>query len=99
VLLVDDLRAEEFRESQSSEGADIALGLDVDAKEKEKAKQRLEAARKAAATGRPLPGESGVKVIPAASFTDQVRAAKAARDPLLDKLVPKQGDRPTPPRR
>jgi hypothetical protein len=38
-------------------------------------------------------------VIPAASFTDQVRAAKAARDPLLDKLVPKQGDRPTPPRR
>jgi VCBS repeat-containing protein len=99
VLLVEDLRTDEFRGLQTTEGTDPALGLDVDAKEKEKAKQRLEAARKAAAAGRPLPGESGVKVIPAASFTDQVRAAKAARDPLLDKLVPKQGDRPTPPRR
>ena len=41
----------------------------------------------------------GEKAIPAASFTDQIRAAKTARDPLLDKLVPNQTDRPIPPKR
>jgi hypothetical protein len=72
--------------------ADIVLGLDVDAKEKEKA--RLEAARQAAARQAEQarlpghkPGESKPPLAPAASFTDQVRAAKAVRDPLLDRIA------------
>ena len=68
---------------------DLMLGLDVDAKEKEK--KRLEAAKRAKG--------AADKAIPAASFTDQIRAAKTARDPLLDKLVSPQADRPIPPKR
>jgi hypothetical protein len=91
VLLVEDLRAEELKGLPAGETPDLMLGLDVDAKEKEK--KRLEAEKRAAAKG------AGEKAIPAASFTDQIRAAKTARDPLLDKLVPAKPDRPTPPKR
>ncbi|HWA37894.1 MAG TPA: VCBS domain-containing protein, partial [Burkholderiales bacterium] len=97
VLLVEDLKIEEIRGLQQAETPDLLLGLDVDAKEKEK--QRLEAAKRAAEGKKPLPGATDVKVVPASSFSDQVRAAKASRDPLLDKIVPPAGDRPTPPRR
>jgi len=71
------------------------LGVDVDAKEIEKA--RLEAARLAqqravegrgagakAVTGKPLPAG-------AAGFSEQLRGVKAARDPLLDRVTKTRG--------
>jgi hypothetical protein len=87
MLLTEDLRAaDDFLRVQ--EAPDLMLGLDVDAKEREKA--RLEAARRAI-EGRPAdkskPGDGKPQKDPAASFTDQVRAAKATRDPLLDKIA------------
>jgi hypothetical protein len=87
VLQVEGLRTAEAQRVQ--ETPDIMLGLDVDAKEREKA--RLEAARRAAEARsgeKPRPGAAGkLQKEPAASFTDQVRAAKAKRDPLLDKIA------------
>jgi hypothetical protein len=78
---------------------DLLLGLDVDAKEAEKA--RLEAARQAAESRNPAgprPGAQGKpQREPAASFSDQVRTAKAARDPLLDRIA--RAGPETPPRR
>jgi hypothetical protein len=93
VLLVEDLRAEGLGDAAAGASSDLLLGLDVDAKEKEK--KRLEAAKRAAAAK----AGADVKAVPAASFTDQVRAAKTARDPLLDKLIPQKADRPPPPKR
>jgi hypothetical protein len=72
-----------------TEVPDLMLGLDVDAKEKEKA--RLEAAKRAAEgrqAEKPRAGtDAKPQKEPAASFTEQVRAAKAARDPLLDRIA------------
>jgi VCBS repeat-containing protein len=67
--------------------AGIALGLDVDKEEAEKARKQ------AAAEGRPAPkaGTATAEVRPAkpgaASFSDQVGAAKTQRDPLLDRIT------------
>jgi hypothetical protein len=88
VLLVEDLRAE--RQAHAGHDIpDLMLGLDVDAKEAERArlkaeaeKARLEAAKQAL---KPLKA-------PAASFSDQVRAAKPARDPLLDRIAGRNPD-------
>jgi hypothetical protein len=70
--------------------AGAALGLEVDKEEAEKA--RREAAREAAqprtdakagsALAAVRPGKPG-----AATFTDQVSAARATRDPLLDRIA------------
>ncbi len=88
VLLTEDLRNQDGLRAQDV--PDLMLGLDVDAKEREKA--RLEAARQAA-EGRPgdktkakVDGKPQ-KEPAAASFTDQVRAAKTSRDPLLDRIA------------
>jgi hypothetical protein len=72
MLLVEDLRTER---QAAHDIPDLMLGLDVDAKEAEKA--RLEAAKLALKPQK----------LPAASFSDQVRAAKPARDPLLDRIA------------
>jgi hypothetical protein len=68
---------------------DLPLGLDVDAKEKEKA--RIEAARHAAQRGDPVKGKAGADAKggkqPSASFTDQLKIARAPRDPLLDRIT------------
>ncbi|MBV8031207.1 MAG: hypothetical protein JO035_06835, partial [Betaproteobacteria bacterium] len=84
VLLVEDLRSGRVPDPSS---ADAVLGLDVDKKEAEKA--RLEGRQN---DGRPAskPGASGggkAQKEPAASFSEQLRAAKASRDPLLDKIA------------
>jgi hypothetical protein len=88
VLLMEDLRNQDGLRAQDV--PDLMLGLDVDAKEAEKA--RLEAARQAA-EGRPgdkakakVDGKPQKEPV-AASFTDQVRAAKTGRDPLLDRIA------------
>jgi hypothetical protein len=70
---------------------DLPLGLDVDAKEKEKA--RLEAARQAAKAKPGADPKAGKQ--PAASFSDQLRTARAPKDPLLDRIT---GAGSTPPR-
>ena len=78
--------------------AGLALGMDVDKEEAEKA--RLEAAQQAASDGRAAskavtatagvrPGKPG-----AASFSDQVSAAKTQRDPLLDRIAPSDKAKP-----
>jgi len=87
VLLVEDLRAARAR--QATEG-DIPLGLDVDKKEAEKA--RLEG-RRSKPEGAPREGRPQTKE-PAASFTEQLRAVKASRDPLLEKIANKESTKP-----
>jgi VCBS repeat-containing protein len=77
--------------------AALALGMDVDKEEAEKA--RLEAARQAnegraatqavTATAGIRPGKAG-----AASFSDQVSAAKTQRDPVLDRIAPSDKAKP-----
>jgi hypothetical protein len=87
-LELGDLQAGDVRQVDLP---DLSLGLDVDAKEREKA--RLEAARqagKAKAGPEARPGKQ-----PAASFSDQLRTARAPRDPLLDRIT---GGGSTPPR-
>jgi hypothetical protein len=79
-LLLEDLRT---GRQAAHDIPDLMLGLDVDAKEAEKA--RLQAAKQAALKA---------QKVPAASFSDQMRAAKAARDPLLDKISGKGPGRP-----
>ena len=83
-LQFGDLRATETAPRPDPDS--LALGMDVDKKEAEKA--RLEAARQA-----PPPGEPAAKgTAPraekhgAASFSEQVRAAKG-RDPLLERIA------------
>jgi len=77
--------------------ADLALGLDVDKEEAEKA--RLEAARQAG-EGRPASkaaiATAGIRPARpgAASFSDQVSAAKTQRDPLLDRIAPSDKAKP-----
>jgi hypothetical protein len=93
VLLVEDLRAEG---TGAPSAADLLLGLDVDKKEAEKA--RIEAGRQ------PLEGRPAVKPKagtdgkpqngPAASFSEQLRTAKAARDPLLDQVASSDPQKP-----
>jgi hypothetical protein len=63
------------------------LGLDVDAKEREKA--RLAAARAAAEAGNRAgkPGEGKSRLQGAAGFSEQLRGVKAERDPLVDRLA------------
>jgi hypothetical protein len=71
--------------------------MDVDKEEAEKA--RLEAARQAnegraatqavTATAGIRPGKAG-----AASFSDQVSAAKTQRDPVLDRIAPSDKAKP-----
>jgi hypothetical protein len=96
VLLVEDLRNGERLRTQ--EVPDLMLGLDVDAKEAEKArlkaeaeKVRLQASRQAIegrqADKAQVKGDGKPQKEAVASFTDQVRAAKATRDPLLDKIA------------
>jgi hypothetical protein len=70
---------------------DLPLGLDVDAKEREKA--RLEAAKQAAKAKAGADAKPGKQ--PAASFSDQLRTARAPKDPLLDRIT---GGGSTPPR-
>ena len=77
--------------------AGLALGLDVDKEEAEKA--RLEAAKQAnetraatqavTATAGVRPAKTG-----AASFSDQVSAAKIHRDPLLDRIASSDKTKP-----
>jgi hypothetical protein len=93
-MLVEDLRADLER----LEAPDLVLGLDVDAKEKEKARLKAEAEK---ARAEPKPGAARpageAAGQPAASFTDQMRVAKASRDPLLDRIT--RATRDTPPTR
>jgi hypothetical protein len=80
---------------QGSDGVDLLLGLDVDKNEAEKA--RLEAGRPqdGRPAAKPKAGTAGKpQKEPAASFSEQVRAAKAARDPLLDRLAGTDPDKP-----
>jgi hypothetical protein len=70
--------------------AGIALGMDVDKEEAEKA--RREAARQTAErqpAGKPGSATAGVRAVKggAASFSDQISAAKTQRDPLLDQIT------------
>jgi len=75
---------------RSAAAAGIALGMDVDKEEVEKA--RLEAARRMV-EGRPAANVrsalAGIRASKAgaASFREQVDAAKAQRDPLLDRII------------
>jgi hypothetical protein len=95
VLRIEGLRSAD--RPQAPETADIMLGLDVDAKEREKArlaaeKARMDAAKNAAEPplrdkGKPESGAGKPAKDRSASFTDQVRAAKSGRDPLLDKIA------------
>jgi hypothetical protein len=77
--------------------AGLALGMDVDKEEAEKA--RLEAARQAG-EGRPASkaaiATAGIRPARpgAASFSDQVSAAKTQRDPLLDRIAPSDKAKP-----
>jgi hypothetical protein len=87
-LRVEGLRVDDTQ-AQGHDAPDIMLGLDVDAKEREKA--RLEAAKRAGEARhgeKAKPDAKGGKAQKerGASFTDQVKAAKANRDPLLDKI-------------
>jgi len=84
----------ELADLQTAEGRpadlpDLSLGLDVDGKEREKA--RREAAGRAVEARQPVQPKAGADgkpgKQPAASFTDQLRGAKAARDPLLDRIT------------
>jgi len=70
---------------------DLPLGLDVDGKEREKA--RLEAAKQAARAKAGADAKPGKQ--PTASFSDQLRTARAPKDPLLDRIT---GGGSTPPR-
>ncbi len=92
-LEVETLRSAAARQADIP---DLMLGLDVDAKEAEKV--RLEAARQAAESRNPAgprPGAPGKpQREPAALFSDQVRTAKAARDPLLDRIARSGPDTP-----
>jgi len=63
--------------------AGLALGLDVDKEEAEKARKA------GTATAAVRPAKAG-----AASFSDQVGAAKAKRDPLLDRIAPSDKAKP-----
>jgi hypothetical protein len=77
--------------------AALALGLDVDKEEAEKA--RLEAARQAAeAKAAGKAGTATAAVRPAnpgaATFSDQVSAAKTQRDPLLERIAPTEKAKP-----
>jgi len=88
------LEIEELRAQAAAAG--LALGLDVDKEEAEKVRQEL--ARQAhrthmaeqakAATAGVRPAKPG-----AASFSDQVNAAKTQRDPLLDRISPSGKDK------
>jgi hypothetical protein len=69
-LEIDSLR-------QRVDAAGLALGLDVDKEEAEKARKA------GVATAGIRPAKPG-----AASFSDQVRAARTQRDPLLDRIAP-----------
>jgi hypothetical protein len=71
----------------SAAAAALTLGLDVDKEEAEKA--RLAAAKAGTATAAVRPAQPG-----AASFSDQVSAAKTQRDPLLDRIVPSDKAKP-----
>jgi hypothetical protein len=94
VLRVEGLRSADRQ--QAPDAPDIMLGLDVDAKEREKArlaaeKAKIDAAKGAAEprlrdNGKPDSDTGKPQKERAASFTDQVRAAKSSRDPLLDKI-------------
>jgi VCBS repeat-containing protein len=88
------LEIEELRAKAAAAG--LALGLDVDKEEAEKARQELaRQAHKAhladqarAATAGVQPAKPG-----AASFSDQVNAAKTKRDPLLERISPSGKDK------
>jgi hypothetical protein len=77
--------------------ASLALGLDVDKEEAEKA--RLEAAKQAnenRAATQAVTATAGVRPAKpgAASFSDQVSAAKTQRDPLLDRIASSDKTKP-----
>ena len=88
------LEIEELRAQAAAAG--LALGLDVDKEEAEKVRQELaRQAHKAhlaeqakAATAGVRPSKPG-----AASFSDQVSAAKTQRDPLLERINPSGKDK------
>jgi hypothetical protein len=93
VLQIEDLAA--MPDARVGDVADIMLGLDVDSKEAEKA--RLEAARQAPAPRSKAGGPADkAQKQPAASFTDQLRAAKGTRDPLLDRIAGTGPEKPGP---
>jgi hypothetical protein len=98
-LEIAALRAAEHR--QTADLPDIMLGLDVDAKDAEKArlkaqadKTRLKADADKVGLKEDKPKVRSEGKLPAASFTDQIRTAKASRDPLLDKLARSGPDKP-----
>jgi len=66
--------------------------VDVDADEAKRAK--LEAARQAEQGAR----EPAGKVKGTATFSEQMRVAKAKADPLLDRILQEGRDKPRPPR-
>ena len=79
------------------DAAGLALGMDVDKEEAEKA--RIQAARQAGegrAAGKAVTAKAGVRPGKpgAASFSDQVSAAKTNRDPLLDRIAPSDKAKP-----
>jgi hypothetical protein len=93
--MIEDLRFGEAVRAQDPL-PDLMLGLDVDGKEAERARLKAEAekARLEAAKRAPQARQFGHKAgagkpqaQPAASFSDQVRAAKPAGDPLLDRIA------------
>jgi hypothetical protein len=95
VLMIEDLRFGEAVRAQDPL-PDLMLGLDVDAKEAETARLKAQAekagleAAKRAPEARQFGHKAGAgkpQIQPAASFSDQVRAAKPSGDPLLDRIA------------
>jgi len=92
-LLVEELRV---RRAGEGEAADAVLGLDVDKKEAEKARLENRPTDARPAKG-PMPAEPRLPARDAAaSFSEQLRAARAARDPLLAKITKGETGKPTP---
>ena len=76
------------------DAAGLALGMDVDKEEAEKA--RIQAARQAGEGRKAVTAKAGVRPGKpgAASFSDQISAAKTQRDPLLDLISPSDKAKP-----
>jgi hypothetical protein len=91
ILLVDDLRTGGMR---AGDPAGLPLGLDVDKTEAEKARLEARQAQGRQAAQPRLGADGKLQKGPAASFSEQMRAAKATRDPLLDKIARADTDKP-----
>jgi hypothetical protein len=66
---------------------DTELGLDVDEKEAEKARAAAARAATEAGSGTAKSGDGKARPQGAAGFSEQLKGAKAQRDPLLDRIA------------